>query len=112
MYRQEKRHSEAKELLERAVKINPEFPAAWMNLGIVQASLGHFRDSEGSYRNALRLRPRYADCHFNLGNLHLKAGDVAAAIEEFEIAIGQVRKGCLTRGQWPYGRAGNKGNEK
>ena len=73
------------------MKINPEFPAAWMNLGIVQASLGHFQDSAESYRKALRLRPKYADCHFNLGNLHLKTGDIAAAIQEFEMAVEQVR---------------------
>ena len=51
IYRQEKRFSEARELLDRAVRINPEFPAAWMNLGIVQASLGHFQDSANSYRS-------------------------------------------------------------
>ena len=49
------------------------------------------QDSEESYRKALSLRPRYADCHFNLGNLRLKTGNVAEAIEEFEVAIKQVR---------------------
>ena len=43
IYRAERRFSEASELLGRAVGVNPEFPAAWMNLGIVQASLGHYQ---------------------------------------------------------------------
>ena len=82
--------------MDRAVNINPEFPAAWMNLGIVLASLGHFQGSAESYRKALRLRPKYADCHFNLGNLHLKTGDITAAIQEFEMSIEQVREETLS----------------
>ena len=41
----------------------PEFAAAWMNLGIVQAALKQLSDAERSYRTALRHRRRYADCY-------------------------------------------------
>ena len=69
MYRAERRFSEASELLGRAVKVNPEFPAAWMNMGIVQASLGHYQvgiqvqgDRGGRLPGLSRLR-LVAFCH-------------------------------------------------
>ncbi|GIY68310.1 dolichyl-phosphate-mannose--protein mannosyltransferase [Caerostris extrusa] len=40
---------EAEELLFSAIKIRPDFAAAWMNLG-----------------------KRYPDCYYNLGNLYLE----------------------------------------
>lgn len=46
-----------------------DFAAAWMNLGIVQNSLGKFEEAEQSYRNAIRFRRKYPDCYYNLGRL-------------------------------------------
>ncbi len=45
------------------------FAAAWMNLGIVQASLNKSDLAEESYYKALKHRHRYPDCYYNLGNL-------------------------------------------
>jgi tetratricopeptide (TPR) repeat protein len=89
IYRHQKRYLDAKQLLVAAIKVNPTFPAAWMNLGIVQASLADYEGALASYESALRHRPRYADCHFNLGNLHLKAGRGEAAMDALETAIEQ-----------------------
>ena len=47
----------------------PQFAAAWMNLGIVQAATKKFSQAEQSYQTALYHRHRYADCYFNLGNM-------------------------------------------
>ncbi len=44
-------------------------PACWMaayNLGMELAAQGHTAEAIASYRNALRLRPDYADAHANL----------------------------------------------
>lgn len=60
---------EAKQLLERAVKVRVGFAAAWMNLGIVQMALNQYEQAEFSYLNALKHRHRYAECFYNLGNL-------------------------------------------
>jgi tetratricopeptide (TPR) repeat protein len=46
-----------------------EFAAAWMNLGIVQASLMKNESAERSYRTAISHRRKYPDCYYNLGNL-------------------------------------------
>jgi protein O-mannosyl-transferase len=60
---------EAEDLLTQAINIRPNFAAAWMNLGIVQAGLGKYEDAEFSYKTALSHRPKYPDCYYNLGNL-------------------------------------------
>ncbi|XP_016402445.1 transmembrane and TPR repeat-containing protein 4-like, partial [Sinocyclocheilus rhinocerous] len=60
---------EAEELLSSAVHIQPDFAAAWMNLGIVQNSLKKLDEAEQSYRNAIRFRKKYPDCYYNLGRL-------------------------------------------
>lgn len=46
-----------------------EFPAAWMNLGIVEAALDKRTEAMASYRRALKYRPRYAHCYYNMGIL-------------------------------------------
>lgn len=46
-----------------------DFAAAWMNLGIVQASLHKNNSAEKSYYTALKHRRRYPDCYYNLGNM-------------------------------------------
>lgn len=46
-----------------------DFPAAWMNLGVVLANLKQLSESESAYKKALMYRKNYADCHYNLGNL-------------------------------------------
>ena len=47
----------------------PSFAAAWMNLGIVQASMKKYNEALISYTNAIRHRHNYPDCFYNLGNL-------------------------------------------
>ena len=86
IYRRQKRHGEALEVLKRAVAVSPKFAAAWMNLGTVQAALKDFRNSEDSYFKALSFRERYPDCWYNLGNLYLKTRESEKARNAFEQA--------------------------
>lgn len=46
-----------------------EFPAAWMNLGIVKAMKGQHEDALSCYQKAMKYRKNYATCIYNLGNL-------------------------------------------
>ena len=46
-----------------------EFAAAWMNLGIVKASLKKYSEAEKCYYTAIKHRRKYPDCYYNLGNL-------------------------------------------
>lgn len=87
-------HLEANDLLLKALEVSPNFSAAWMNLGIVQAQLGKLNVSEESYFRALSLRSDvYPDGHFNLGTLYLKFKDKEEeALYEFNMAISQDEK--------------------
>lgn len=60
---------QAKDLLMKALKINPTFSTGWMNLGIVQVLLKDYANAETSYLIALKHRKPYPDCLYNLGNL-------------------------------------------
>lgn len=46
-----------------------DFPAAWMNLGIVLANTKRYDESHNAYHMALKYRKNYPDCYYNLGNL-------------------------------------------
>lgn len=42
---------------EKAVKIDPTYPAAWNNLGIGLEQLGRFKEAREAYEEALKLDP-------------------------------------------------------
>jgi tetratricopeptide (TPR) repeat protein len=54
---QQGRGVEAIDLITAALKLNREVPAAWINLGHVQAGLGRAEEAVASYRKALSLAP-------------------------------------------------------
>ena len=59
----------AESWLLRAISVRPDFAAAFMNLGIVQALLKKYPEARNSYQTALTHRKKYPDCYYNLGNL-------------------------------------------
>ena len=80
-------YAEARRLFLRALDIRPSFSTAWLNLGIVEARLANVAAAEAAYLKALHLRHgRCADCHFNLGNLHLARGRKSAALQAWQNA--------------------------
>lgn len=62
-------YQSAEHWLLKAVRVRPDFAAAWMNLGIVQALLKKHPEARLSYLTALTHRRKYPDCYYNLGNL-------------------------------------------
>jgi Flp pilus assembly protein TadD len=63
------RFQSAEDWLVKAISVRPDFAAAWMNLGIVQALLRKHKEARVSYLTALSHRRKYPDCYYNLGNL-------------------------------------------
>ncbi|MCA9049600.1 MAG: tetratricopeptide repeat protein [Planctomycetaceae bacterium] len=64
------RYEDSEAAYREALRINPEDPDAWNNLGILLADpLGRYEDSEAAYREALRINPEFAYVWNNLGNL-------------------------------------------
>jgi tetratricopeptide (TPR) repeat protein len=66
-------------------------PSCWMaqgNLGVYLMDNGSLTDAIGHLREAIRIRPEYADAHNNLGNaLSRIPGKSAEAMAEFEAAL-------------------------
>ncbi|XP_039745283.1 protein O-mannosyl-transferase TMTC4 isoform X2 [Pararge aegeria] len=67
--------------------IRKDFPAAWMNLGIVLANTGRFEESQRAYKTALLYRKNYPDCFYNLGNLYLETNRTNEAMDNWYQAI-------------------------
>jgi len=70
-----------------AVRLKPDFTAAWTNLGLAGISLEEFGEAERCQREALRLDPDFADAHNNLGMVHYQLGRVAEAENCFRAAL-------------------------
>ena len=62
------RRLEAEQRYKEAVDSDPEFAAAWNNLGVVRAALQKPMGSEEAYRRALKIQPNYALAWYNLGS--------------------------------------------
>jgi protein O-mannosyl-transferase len=64
-------------------------PGCWMahyNLGIVLSEQGEADHAIDHYRQAVALRPDYAEAHYNLGRLLVEHGQLADAIAHYERA--------------------------
>ena len=68
---------EAKGYLEQTVKLRPEYPEAWNNLGMIAAQQNRPGDAQKNFQKALELRPSYTVAMINLGNLYRRTGDAA-----------------------------------
>lgn len=60
---------------------------AWFNLGTLLNSLGRTEEVEQAYREALALRPDFAQAHLNLGHQLERRGQVEAALAHWRQVI-------------------------
>ena len=66
----------ARRAIARALELAPDNPAYHHNLAGVLSSLGRIHEAEGHFREALRLRPDYAEAFYNMsGNVRLRHPD-------------------------------------
>src|SRR5579859_4780144 len=54
---QQGKSAEAIDLINGALSLNPQIPAAWINLGHAQSASGRSEEAVASYRRALQLAP-------------------------------------------------------
>ncbi len=88
------KHGVARDMLQRALRIKPDFADAEHNLGIALAGLGDTEGALAHYDEALRLNPGVAQVHLNRGMLLLRSGRFSLAREAFATAL-ELRPGHL-----------------
>ncbi len=81
------RHENAADAFEKALRAQPNDPAAWNNFGNALSALQKFEEASAAFRRALSLRPRHAGAHNNLGMALNAISDTIGAIDHFRAAI-------------------------
>lgn len=69
-YNGSKDFASGKQAALEAVKLNPNFPAAYFNLGNAEVQSGQYAEAEKSFQQALRLKKDWADALNNLGYVY------------------------------------------
>ncbi|MEE9343826.1 MAG: tetratricopeptide repeat protein [Gammaproteobacteria bacterium] len=70
IFRQQKKHDEARQMLVKALTLSNDNPAANNLLGIMDRESGDFKGALTAYKRALSNHPEYALAHFNIGILY------------------------------------------
>lgn len=71
---------DAREAYDRALDLDPEFAAAYTNLGALLAAIGDIDGARDHFDQALRCDPGQLEAQANLAALALRTGDVETAI--------------------------------
>jgi tetratricopeptide (TPR) repeat protein len=77
--------SQIESLLRSAMTLDPAFPEAHLQLGILNADQRKFPEAIQEYQRAIKLQPGLVDAHYRLGQAYIRTGEKARAQEEFEI---------------------------
>jgi hypothetical protein len=105
-----------------AVSLDAKFAEAQLNYGTALRANGKLTEAEATYREVAKLRPDWAEVHFNLGVLYLDAEQIPkhdeiaklnAAVKEFESYKSLVAKGTTSveRSKSQRGPTDAMGNE-
>lgn len=65
-----RRNREAVAVLRQLVRLKPDVPEYWNNLGITAQQAGEFAEAEHALRRSIALAPNEAQLHYHLGLLH------------------------------------------
>ena len=82
-----KQYQKAKVHLEEAIRLVPDFAAAYNSLGKTYEGLRQYDKARSAYEKALEFNPEYIDAYLNLGKLLYKSGERQKAIESFDKVI-------------------------
>jgi tetratricopeptide (TPR) repeat protein len=80
-------HDEAIRTYLQVLEIEPDHPAAHINLGTIYYNRQDFVTAEKHYRSAVQSDPRYALAYFDLGNVLDETGRIPEAIAAYSTAI-------------------------
>ena len=77
--------NEAESLLENAVRLNPKFALAYLQLGVVKSNAGDWQSAREAYDKAAASDPALPDPHFRLAQVYRRMGDQQKASAELQI---------------------------
>ena len=87
MRQQQSRHEIARDLISRAISLNPTNAAYHNNSGAAVHSLGRHEEAAEHFRRALAISPAYADALANLGMAQMSLGRDEAALASLRMAL-------------------------
>lgn len=79
--------AQAIELLEKAVKIDPEFSEAWMDLGQTHLTIGSMDEAIHAFQEAVRIRSDFQIARYNLAYALRKTNQHAKAAEQYRLYL-------------------------
>ena len=85
----------AVEAFRGAIKMRPDFPDAWNELGFALRNQGRYGEALAAYREALRLRPDFPEALEYMGEAYVKMG----ALEEARQVLDRLRRLDTARAQ-------------
>jgi tetratricopeptide (TPR) repeat protein len=87
---QQKRYTEAIELLKRAIELKPRYAAAHMALGDVYAEVEQIALAEAELRKSVELYPLNPESRNHLGALLMKQGRIREAEEQYLASVNSI----------------------
>ena len=83
----QQRYSQAVMVLERAVTLNPDYPAAWNELAYAYAFSGNFAKAFEAMDRYVALQPEQPNPHDSYGEILRMAGKFEGALQEYRTSI-------------------------
>jgi arylsulfatase A-like enzyme/cytochrome c-type biogenesis protein CcmH/NrfG len=85
--KEEERLAEAEPLFEQVIKLEPDLPISYLQLGTVLSSLQEYGKAVPILRKAVAMRPDLTIPRYQLGGALFETGDYPGAIVELEVAV-------------------------
>lgn len=82
-----KRYNEAAIAFKKAIKVDPDKPDAFINLGSTYVFLKEYKKAQENYDKAIQIDPENLTAHYNIGDISLHLGDYKKAIKHLTIFL-------------------------
>jgi|GEM_PF-469913 len=80
-------HQKAIQEFEKAIQINPNYDAAYQNLGVTQLSSGRSEEAIINLQKAIQLNPNNAVNYFSLASLYQSLGKLQEALRNYQKSL-------------------------
>ncbi len=87
IYQKQGQHEQSLQAYERALRLKPDNPLIYHNIGLAHYYLHNYDQAEAYFRKALALDPNVAESYNLLGQLFLRRQDDKGALELFQKAL-------------------------